>query len=175
VRFIPSDTAAFDVTPDDTWVLEVVDENGNVMLDSLGFPMQYDAQSSISVNNEQLFLDLGLSLTILDYNFAIHMDNLATYVANNGGYNYKNVSTHAQVDFLGSEITYADESKPWLGGVVDNEGDLPDNWIRSGIQEAGPWDEAAGTQNGVEDEYAKWKTEDYFFLMPSNTVPSSSW
>ena len=175
VRFIPSDTAAFDVTPEDTWVLEVVDENGNVMLDSLGFPMQYDAESSISVNNEQLFLDLGLSLTILDYNFAIHMDNLASYVASSGGYTYKNVSTHAQVDFLGSEIIYADESKPWLGGVVDNEGDLPDNWIRSGIQEAGPWDEAAGTQDGVEDEYAKWKTEDFFFIMPGGTVTSSTW
>ncbi len=158
-----------------TWILQVVDENGDVMIDDKGFPMEIESQTSISVNNEQLLPEFGISVNILNYQFAIHQDNLAEYVAKNGGNNYKNLSRYAQVDFLGAEITYADDTKPWLGGVVDVDGDYPDNWIRAGIQEAGPWDDAPGVQDGVEDEYAKWKTEDFFMLMAPGTLTTSTW
>lgn len=173
LKFVPAEGAT-DVTDDDTWILQVVDENGDVMIDEEGFPMEVESQTSITVNNEQLLAEYGISVTILNHNFAIHQDNLAEWVKNNGGYTYKNVASYAQVDFLGSEIIYGDESKPWLSGVVDVDGDYPDNWIRSGIQEAGPWDDASGTQDGVEDEYTKWKTEDFFMLMKAGTL-NSSW
>jgi len=165
VKFIePTDTA---VTTETGWVLEVLDENGNV-------EEQIVSNAAINVVNEQLILNHGISLSILDYPFQIHQDNLKEWVENNGGYNYKNISSYTQVDFLGSSITYADETKQWLSGVVDMDGNYPSNWIRSGVQEAGPWDEASGTQDGVEDEYSKWKTEDFFMLMKSGTL-NASW
>ncbi|MCQ2279247.1 MAG: hypothetical protein MJZ49_00395 [Bacteroidales bacterium] len=175
VRFVHEDTVNTDVTSEDTWVLQVVDENGDVMIDEDGFAMEVESQSTISINNEQLIPEYGISLTILNYPFAIHNSDLKAYVDAHG-YTYKNVSSYSQVDFLGSELTYADESKPWLSGVVDADGDLPSNWIRSGVQEAGPWDEAGGTQDGVEDEYFKWKTEDFFQVVSANEhVTASSW
>ena len=173
IKFVEeSDTA---VTPNTNWVLQVLDDNGNV-------EEEIPSDVAISVVNEQLInyenpqklvIDHGLSITILDYPFQIHQDNLAEWVANNGGNNYKNITRFAQVDFIGSSITYADESKQWLSGVVDMEGNYPGNWIRSGVQEAGPWDDLGG-QDGVEDEYSKWKTEDFFQLMEGGTL-NSSW
>ena len=175
VKFMdPEDTV---VTPQTVWVLQVLDDNGNV-------EEEIPSDVAISVVNEQLisyddpvtklFIDHGISISILDYPFQIHQDNLAEWVKNNGGYNYKNISSYSQVDFIGSSIEYADESKQWLGGVVDMDGNFPSNWIRSGVQEAGPWDEASGTQDGVEDEYSKWKTEDFFQLMRGGTL-NASW
>ena len=174
IKFVePEDSV---VTPNTTWVLQVLDENGNVQ-------EEIPSDVAISVVNEQLInyedpqtkliIDHGLSITILDYPFQIHQENLATWVANNGGNTYKNISSYSQVDLIGSSITYADESKQWLSGVVDMDGNYPGNWIRSGVQEAGPWDDAGG-QNGVEDEYSKWKTEDFFQLMRGGTL-NASW
>ncbi len=164
VKFLPSGD---DVSDSTNWMLEVLDEDGNV-------EETIYSQVDIATTNEQLIMEHGISLSILNYPFAIHQDNLAEYVATHGGNTYPNISKYSQVDFLGSEITYADESKPWLSGVMDLDGDYPGNWIRSGQQEAGPWDQANGTQDGVEDEYSKWKTEDFFFLMPKNTL-NASW
>ena len=175
IKFVePEDTM---VTPQTTWVLQVLDENGIV-------EEEISSDVAISMVNEQLInyedpqtkliIDHGLSISILDYPFQIHQDNLAEWVKNNGGNTYKNISSYAQVDFLGSEISYADETKQWLSGVADMDGNIPSNWIRSGVQEAGPWDDASGTQDGVEDEYSKWKTEDFFQLMRSGTL-NTNW
>lgn len=175
IKFVePNDTV---VTPQTEWVLQVLDDNGIVT-------EEIPSDVAISVVNEQLInyedpqtkliIDHGLSISILDYPFQIHQDNLAEWVKEHGGNTYRNISSYTQVDFVGSSITYADESKQWLGGVVDMDGNYPANWIRSGVQEAGPWDEASGTQNGVEDEYSKWKTEDFFQLMDKGTL-NASW
>ena len=155
-----------DVTDSTTWVLQVLDENGNV-------EEEIYSQVDISTTNEQIIMEHGISLSILDHPFAIHQENLAEWVAANGGNTYKNISSYSQVDFIGSSITYADEAKPWLSGQYDMEGDYPGNWIRSGLQEAGQWDNQGG-QVGVEDDYSKWKTEDFFQLMPGGTL-NSSW
>ena len=156
-----------DVTDSTYWVLQVLDENGNV-------EDEIYSTADISTVNEQLIEDHGISITILDYPFAIHQDNLAEWVATHGGRSYKNISSFTQVDFLGSSITYADESKPWLSGQVDMDGDYPGNWIRSGLQEAGQWDDAGSTQIGVEVNYSQWKTEDFFQLMAAGTL-NASW
>ncbi|MBO4654056.1 MAG: hypothetical protein J5644_00740 [Bacteroidales bacterium] len=171
IKFLESAT---DVSDTCNWVLQVLDEAGNVKLDENGVPEEIYSQANISIVNEQLIPEHGISISILNYPFAIHQDNLAEWVAANGGNTYKNLSSYAQVDFVGSSITYADETKPWLSGVTDMDGDCPGNWIHSGMQEAGPWDEASGTQDGVEDEYFKWRTEDFFMLMPRETL-NKSW
>ena len=173
IKFVePTDTT---VTPQTKWVLQVLDDNGNV-------EEEIESEHAISVVNEQMInyedpvtkviVDHGLSITIVDYPFQIHQDNLAEWVKKNGGNTYQNISSYSQVDLVGSSITYADETKQWLGGVVDREGNYPGNWIRSGVQEAGTWEQNA-SQDGVSDEYSKWKTEDFFMEMDAGTLNNS--
>ena len=50
--------------------------------------------------------------------------------------------------------------------------EYPGNWIRSGVQEAGTWEQNA-SQDGVSDEYSKWKTEDFFMEMDAGTLNNS--
>ena len=168
---------ADEVTDTAEWVLQVLDANGNI---------EDEIYSAVPINvtNEQLiqfvdsatneFIDYGLSISILNYPFQIHQSNLKTYVDNHGGMTYQNRCSYSQVDLIGSSITYADESKPWLSGVADIDGNYPGNWIRSGQQEAGQWDDAGGVQEGVENDYSKWKTEDFFQLMGRGTL-NASW
>ncbi|MBR1798593.1 MAG: hypothetical protein IJ761_01650 [Bacteroidales bacterium] len=85
----------------------------------------------ISRQNEQLFLDLGLAITI------VNPEGAATdieYRSNNqfeakfyGGF----VNSGA---LLGSSMTFANQEKQWLQGVADNDSYFLMNWIRSGSQ-----------------------------------------
>lgn len=161
-----------DVTDEATWVLQVLDENGNVEDSVL-------SQSAIGVQNEQIIMEYGIALTLTNAQFAMHQSEVERYVkrmvATYPERAYAYYTQFAQCDFLGSTIEYADPTKPWLGGVADSDADVPSNWIRSGQQSAGPWDNASGVQDGVEDEYNKWKTEDFFMVVARNTLTASSW
>ena len=75
--------------------------------------LQYHSDTSIVIANDQLFLDLGISVNIQQ-----KLDP---------GYN-KEVGN----GLLVSSITYADSSRRWLGGVGDIDGFGAFNWIRSG-------------------------------------------
>lgn len=73
----------------------------------------YNSDKTITVANEQLMLDLGLSVTIaqvLPPGDANSIDN----------------------GFIEATISYADSSKQWLAGVPDQDGGGYWNWIRSG-------------------------------------------
>jgi len=72
-----------------------------------------NADQSIAVENEQLILNEGISITIKQSGNAGDNRDLG-----NG--------------LLTSSIEYADSSKPWLGGFSDQEGQTDANWIRSG-------------------------------------------
>jgi len=74
---------------------------------------QYPSDTTIVISNEQLFLDLGISITI-------HQKKEPGY------------SREPSNGLLESSITYADSSKRWLGGVADIDGFGAFNWIRSG-------------------------------------------
>jgi hypothetical protein len=93
--------------------------------------IEYTGDNPINKQNEQLFLDLGISV------------NLGS-IYSPGPYKMgekKDVNTLVPVyvilstnnGLLESSVTYADSSVRWLGGVYDNNvpGD-PRNWIRSG-------------------------------------------
>lgn len=74
----------------------------------------YPAEKSITLNNEQLFLDLGISLQI---NQPVYPGDSLAF--NNG--------------LLMAYESYQDSSRQWMGGLEDNN--LPaslSNWIRSG-------------------------------------------
>jgi len=106
----------------------------------------YDETTGITYNSdtttiypyEQLFLNLGLALTINQVPFAGDVARDGTHYPGNGL-----LSAPAAI--------YADSSRMWLGGIPDN--DIPAsplNWIRAGIYK-GPdinlydWDMGTGT------------------------------
>lgn len=86
----------------------------------------YTSAESIALGYEQLFPELGFSINIEQY---IHPTRA---VKTDPG-----ISTGA--DELASELItwsleYDDESKPWLFGFADVDGNSDRNWIRSGAQ-----------------------------------------
>ena len=87
------------------------------------------SDQSISVENEQLFLSEGISITIKQ------VDQPGVDVELGSG-------------VITSSIVYADPSLRWLGGFADREGQTDANWIRSGSASYGtspgddPYDDA---------------------------------
>lgn len=74
---------------------------------------QYPSDTTIVIANEQIFLDLGISVTIQQ-----KKEPGLNREENNG--------------LLSASIHYADSSRRWLGGVPDVDGYGAFNWIRSG-------------------------------------------
>ncbi len=71
------------------------------------------ADQTIKLNNEQLLLDLGLSLTV-----GPGYPALSDRSVNNG--------------FVGFQVVYNDETEEWLSGIADDDGSDAFNWIKSG-------------------------------------------
>lgn len=90
-----------------TWTLYQLDENSQIVA-------TWNSDTTIAVSNEQLILDLGLSITI----------NQALLPGD--------VQNNPRNGFLEATIEYADSSRRWLTGVPDIDGPTPFNWIRSG-------------------------------------------
>lgn len=88
----------------------------------------YRSDTTIAFKNQQLFPDLGISVTIgqvIDpgpYQVGINADDDPIYeiIAEDNG-------------VLESSITFADSSRVWIAGVPDIDGVPSLNWIRSGV------------------------------------------
>jgi hypothetical protein len=91
------------------WTLLEVDENDMII-------NSWTSNKTINFLNEQLILELGLSVDISQVLAPGNPDHQA-----NG--------------MLTSSISFADSSKRWLTGVPDIDGPGPFNWIRSGTTE----------------------------------------
>lgn len=75
----------------------------------------YDSNSSIDVQNEQIFPQYGFSISISQW----FKSEICT-------------STYWRTELVRSEIMYTDKDKVWIQGIADQEGNTPLNWIRSG-------------------------------------------
>lgn len=103
--------------------------------------MKVKADFPLSQHNEQLFLDLGIAVTLSNPTPVASELELYTQFSENyagrfwGGFVNDNI-------LLGADMTFADDSKAWLSGLADDDNFYVYNWIRSGTQFA------AGTRNG---------------------------
>jgi hypothetical protein len=88
------------------WSLFLVDESDNVLY-------SWQSHKTIITENEQLLLELGLSVNIAQ---ALAPGDLK----------------HPSNGLISSEIVFADNANKWLAGVADIDGTSPYNWIRSG-------------------------------------------
>lgn len=78
----------------------------------------YNSDTTITIENEQLLIDLGLSVNIEQIPYPGD-----TFAVNYG--------------LLDADLIYADSSRQWLSGVEDNNVPAsPQNWIRSGTYQA---------------------------------------
>lgn len=172
IRFVKN---ADEVNNDTRWLLKVTGVDGvnfnseeslfAYLKDSFNITKPVDTSNfSISVSTEQLFVELGLSVAIKNVPFAQHDDAYATWAAQCGSHGVLTsggLTLTGQVELIGSQVVFANSEEPWLAGQYDMEGEYPSNWIRSGIQAQGAWEEwGSGTQDGACNEYMKWRTED---------------
>ncbi len=105
LRFDTS-SASIDVAD---WVLEEYDLSGNLV-------STHTSDNNISSSFEQIFIDLGLSVTIVQGQ-------------------KPGDQTHPTNGFLYAEVVYDDPNHQWLSGVADIDGPNVYNWIRSGTLE----------------------------------------
>ena len=112
---------------DARWVISRVDGQplyDNVLTDTSDF--------IIGRYNEQLFLDLGISVGIsnpIPVASSIRLDNSTLKPARGSG-----IVNDGTV--LYSAMTFADNNKQWLSGIPDNDNYMVYNWVRSGSQYA---------------------------------------
>lgn len=117
---------------------------------------------AISRYNEQLFLELGIAVSLADpkpaatdlSDTAMLNGNAATFGFYNG-----NVNTGA---LLSSSMYFNDEQYQWLSGIPDNDNVQLYNWIRSGAQHsnepssfAGSTEEISLSEPYLDDDYFK--------------------
>lgn len=128
---------------------------------------------SISRYNEQLFLDLGLAVTLVNpapaatlYSQPVYVstplsDNLVVANYADNVYKYYNGFVSAGA-LLNSQMTFANNELIWLSGIPDNDSYMTYNWIRAGSQYA------TGTYNTFRGGSAPYSLsepyldEDYF-------------
>ncbi|MEI6123673.1 MAG: T9SS C-terminal target domain-containing protein [Bacteroidota bacterium] len=88
-------------------------DSSNWILTNITTGMSWNSEKTINVANEQLLLDIGLSVTISQTKYPGDLTGIDNGV-------------------LESTIQFADSSKKWLTGVMDIDSYFPFNWIRSG-------------------------------------------
>lgn len=117
----------------------------------------------IGRSNEQLFLDMGLAITLVNPK-AIATE--ISYIPNShlfiGGIASKGA-------LLGSSMTYADENKQWLSGVADNDSYFIYNWIRSGSQFAGGTASTFTNTSGKYSVSEPYLDEDFYRIYQKGT------
>jgi len=102
----------------------------------------YVSDTSINMKNEQLFLDLGLSVIIEQTFYPGPACTGYTYIGQSG-----TVPAHMRPDYeillpdngyLGGSISFVDSTRNWLGFLPDIDGEPYFDWIKAG-KEPGDW------------------------------------
>lgn len=112
------------VTPDDFILRYVPGADAGALkeatweLENLTTQETIFSDRTIEVGNEQLLPDYGISITIEQSAYE----------------DVESVFNRAQI--LDATLEFADSSKQWLTGVPDGEGEIDQNWIRSGTVES---------------------------------------
>lgn len=131
-------------------------------------PYIYDSVLSVKSDftleryNEQLFLDLGIAVGISN------PQEIATplHITTQNNENFESRYWGGFVNdktLIGSKVTFADNSKPWLLSLEDNDDAMLYNWVRSGTQFAGKTHNAFTAPNqGAISLSETYLDEDYF-------------
>ena len=80
------------------------------------------SDQSISISNEQVLPQYGISISINNWS------KIEKYYDTGGNL----TATFSRTEIVRTDFSFSDQSKIWLGGVPDGEGNSETNWIRSG-------------------------------------------
>ena len=143
------------------------DNNGNTVYKDTVW-----SDFSISRYNEQLFLELGLAVTLVNPEApASSIDVSGNSTVNYfGGRFYQGFVKEGAL--LGSSISFADENKQWLSGIPDNDSYLAYNWVRSGSQFSANAYETFISSTSKYDINESYLDEDYFKAYRSSLTSS---
>lgn len=98
---------------------------------------RYIAYDTLRTANEQLFIDIGIAVTIEqdgeELVYPTYHDGINCY----GTTAQDNINLILDIPVLESSLTFKDSTKQWLTGVPDLDGSTPWNWIRSGTLDDG--------------------------------------
>ncbi len=123
----------------------------------------YYADTTIQIENDQLFLDLGLAINIYQpYNPGPYI--VGQVKASDGNFKSVYVTLAKNNGFINSSIVYSDTSRQWLSGIPDM--DIPGsplNWIRSGIYKAGEGGNSGDDDwNMSSDPDSPWDPDEFY-------------
>lgn len=128
----------------------------------------YTSQSAIGDGTEEFLEEHGLAIVVKNRPFVVYDTKLEKVIREEmGGYTCQNNMWYAQPDLIGSAV-YHTGAHEWLGGLKDEETDVPANWIRAGQQKSTVfWESYPPVQTGARDDYSLWRKEDFFNLYSS--------
>ncbi len=149
------------------WVISNADYGQPLWISGTDTVYTDTADFVIGRYNEQLFLDLGISVSISNPMSVASPMEVYTSKSYKG---YKSFYYGGFVNenaILSSSMTYSDNSKQWLSGIPDNDNLMTFNWIRSGNQFAteavtsfvGSTDPISPYENYLDEDYYKRRQE----------------
>ena len=121
--------------------------------------------------NEQLFLDMGLAVTLVNPK---PIASEIQYVSSTTSRLFLG-NTTTKGALLGSSMVFADENKQWLSGVADNDSYFIYNWIRSGAQYAGGTAATFTSTSGKYSVTEPYLDEDYFHSVVKGSGLEARW
>jgi len=167
-----------DVSDDAYWVLTIDETVSDEEIIAAEFVDKNDkpireiiSQTKIGQYYEQIIIPLGISISVYNKNFVNRNDNVKKYydkLVNR----YKDMHKVKYVHYvtekidMNKDIVFENNGKQWITGLIDDNKDLPSNWIRAGTNNKGPWTNKNGKQ--VKGDYDKERLEDCFYV--SNVV-----
>lgn len=123
--------------------------------------MKVKSDFTIGRYNEQLFLDLGLAVAISNPIAVATPLNIYTKSTDNYASRYYGSLVNNN-SVLSATMTFADNSRPWLSGIPDNDDAQIFNWVRSGTQFAAETHNTFAQTTGPISLSESYMDEDYF-------------
>jgi len=150
-----------DPTVSDKELIEVglVDSKGKVT-------REFTSQTNIGQLYEQIIFPLGISIGIKNVDFVSRDPKVKQYEKkilsrySNDLYRIKYAFYQSEKIDINNDIV-CEKGFPWITGLVDDNKNLPSNWIRSGNYNLGVW----SNSNTIDiiDTFYKRRLEDFFF------------
>jgi len=156
------------VSDDELIELELVDNDGKPI-------REFYSQTKIGQYYEQIIMPLGLSLTIYNTDFNNVDPLVIKFFSELKNYKYydpytiKYLFSQTEKIDIENDIIFADNGTPWITGLVDDNVDLPSNWIRAGARNLGNYT----GDNSVKGKFFMERLEDRFFPSSIITPPPS--
>jgi len=157
---------------------------------------EFVSQTTIGQYNEQIILPLGISVGIRNVNFVNRQpevikfweSQILGYYEHRDGLNIPKANALYRARLLYSQsekieednmgrpivdIVFANNSRPWISGLRDDNINLPSNWIRAGSYDLGEWLGATIGRDPVAAVFSQWRLEDAF--LPSREIADSTY